>query len=252
MPIERGGAAASRRIDAMQRRRLSAALALAAALVPLAPACAQVVEPRIHAPGPFDTLVVTGAGQVHLFQGERDEIVIPGERRLQDNVGVQHAGTTLTIALPRDPKLLGALAQVEVHVGHLTRLTLADASSVSAPMSFKSDLLAIRVTGTGQAQFDRLEVGQLAVDLAGAAEGRLAGKVDKLQLTAAGSSRFVADHLRARRIEMSVSGSAGADVWPVNEVELRVADSGRVRYWGLPRVKPVITGQGSIATMGAR
>ena len=80
MPIERGSAAASRRIDAMQRRRLTAALALAAALAPLAPACAQVVEPRIHAPGPFDTLVVTGAGQVHLFQGERDEIVIPGER----------------------------------------------------------------------------------------------------------------------------------------------------------------------------
>ncbi len=236
----------------MQRRRIAAVLGLAAALATGAPAEAQVVEPRIHAPGPFETLVVTGAGQVRLFQGERDEIVVPGERRLQDNVGVQRSGTTLTIALPRDRKLLGALAQVEVHVSHLTRLTLVDASSVSAPFAFRSDRLAIRVAGTGQAQFDRLEVGELSVDLAGAAEGRLAGKVDKLQLTAAGSSRFVADHLRARRVEASVGGTAGADVWAVNELELSVADSGRVRYWGLPRIKPVIAGQGSIGTMGAR
>ena len=233
-------------------RRLFVAIAALIAFSVLDPAAAQVVEPRIHAPGPFDALVITGAGEVRLFQSERDEVVIPGEPRLIQAVGVQRSGTTLTIALPPDPKTLGALAQVEVHVAHLTRLTLLDAGSVSAPLSFRTDLLALHMAGTGLAVFDKLEVGQLSVDLGGAAEMRLAGKTDSLRLKATGASRFVADHLRARRAEVSVGGTAGADVWPVNEFELRVADSGQVRYWGLPKVKPILSGQGSVATMGPR
>ena len=235
-------------------------LALLAAMASLAgpagaqapDATAQVIEPRIHSPGPFDTLAVSGAGQVRLFQADRDEVVVPGDRRLIDAVGVRLSGTSLAIALPRDPKQLGNLALVEVHVRHLTRLVIADASSVAAPLSFRGDLLSIRMAGTGLVSFDRLEVGQLAVDIAGDAEGRLAGRTDRLQLTASGTSRIVADHLRARRAAVSVAGAAGADVWPVDEFELRVSDSGHVRYWGLPNVKPVISGQGSVDTMGAR
>lgn len=230
----------------MQRRSLASVLALATTLATSAPVRAQIVEPRIDAPGPFDSLVITGAGQVRLFQAERDEVVIPGDKRLLANVGVQRSGTTLTIGMPRDPALLGALAQVEVHVGHLTRLTVANGSSVSAPLSFKSDLLTIRMDGTGLVAFDNLQVSQLAVDISGAAQGRLAGKVDKLRLSASGTSQFVADHLRARSAEVTVTAAASADVWARDELDVHVSESGRARYRGQPKVRSTITGQGSI------
>ena len=250
MRTERTGAAASRTISRMDQRLFAVALAAALAVPGLSRA--QVVEPRVDAPGSFDALVVNGAGQVRLFQAERDEVVVPGDRRLLDGVHVQRTGTTLTIALPRDPAVLGALAQVEVHVNHLTRLTLADASSVTAPLSFRSDLLTIHMASTGLVAFENLLVGQLVVDLSGAAQGRLVGRVDKLRLSATGTSQFAADHLRARIAEVSVADAAGADVWPVNEGDLRVSGSGRVRYWGTPKIASTITGQGSIAPQGTR
>ena len=236
----------------MQRRPFACLLALGAALAMAAPVRAQFVEPRIDATGPFDSLVVTGAGQVRLFQAERDEVVIPGDKRLLANVSVQRAGSTLTIGLPRDPALLGALAQVEVHVARLTRLTLADSSSVSAPLSFKGDVMAIRMNGSGLVAFDNLSVSQLTVDLAASAQARLAGKVDKLRLTTAGTSRFVADGLRARSIELRVAAASGADVWSVDELDAQVSGSGRVRYWGEAKVTSSIVGQGSIDSRGVR
>ena len=226
------------------------ALALGASLA--LPAQAQLAEPRIDASGPFDSLVVTGAGQVRLFHAEHDEVVIPGDKRLLANVSVQRSGTTLTIGLPRDPALLGALAQVEVHVARLTRLTLADSSSVSAPLLFKGDVMAIRMNGSGVVAFDNLSVSQLAVDLAGSAQARLAGKVDKLRLTTAGTSRFVADHLRTRNTELTVTAASGADVWTVDELNVRVSESGRVRYWGEPKLTSTIAAQGSIDDKGPR
>lgn len=236
----------------MRRRTLASVLALATALAASAPARAQIVEPRIDAPGPFDSLVVTGAGQVRLFQAERDEVVIPGDRRLLANVSVQRSGTTLTIGMPRDPALLGALAQVEVHVARLIKLTLADASSVSAPLSFKGDVLAIRMNGSGVVAFDNLGISQLAVDLVGSAQVRLTGKVDKLRLTTAGTSVFASDRLRTRSAEITVAAASGADVWAIDELDVHVSDSGRVRYWGMPKVTSVITGQGSIGFQTAR
>ena len=228
----------------MNRHRF--ALALAASLAMPTLVHAQVVEPRIYSPGPFDSIVVNGAGQVRLFQAERDEVVVPGDKRLLESVGVQRVGSILTIALPRDPAFLGALAQVEVHVGHLTRLTVAGASSVSAPLSFKSDVLALHMDGTGLVAFDNLQVSQLAVDISGAAQGRLAGRVDKLRLSASGTSQFVADRLRARSAEVSVAAAASADVWAHDELDVHVSGSGRARYWGQPKVRSTIAGQGSI------
>ena len=232
----------------MKQRLL--ALVLGASLAH--PALAQFVEPRIDAPGPFDSLVVTGAGQVRLFHAERDEVVIPGDKRLLANVSVQRSGTTLTLGLPRDPALLGALAQVEVHVTRLTRLTLADSSSVSAPLLFKGDVMTIRMNGSGVVAFDNLSISQLAVDLAGSAQARLAGKVDKLRLTTAGTSRFVADRLRTRSTELTVAAASGADVWTVDELDVHVSESGRVRYWGEPKVTSTIAGHGSIDAQETR
>ena len=227
-------------------------LVLALAALPAVPALAQVVEPRVHASGPFDSIVVTGAGQVRLFQADHDEVVVPGDKRVLEAVSVQQTGSVLTIRLPRDPNFLGALAQVEVHVNHLTHLTISDAGSLSAPLSFRSDVLAIRMAGTGLVAFDKLDVGQLAVDMAGTSQGRFAGKVDRLRLSASGTSRFVADHLCARSAEVTVAAAASADVWALGESDLRVSESGRIRYWGRPTVMSTIAGQGSIDFKGSR
>lgn len=239
-------------------RRVLLALALAAhaasALAqPSAPAPGPLLEPRVHSPGPFDSLSVDGAGTVRLFQADRDEILVPGDRHTQDCVSVQRTGSGLHIALGGAAARLGEPVQVEVHVRHLTRLTIAGATTLSAPLSFKTNLLAVKVSGTGFVAFDNLQVPQVSFDIAGPAEARLFGKVDKLKLTAAGATRVNADSLRARSVDATVSDTADVTLWVINEIDAHVGGSARVHYWGgRPAVRRTVTEQGSLDWRGVK
>src|SRR4051812_17953450 len=87
-------------------------LLIATALAPAAPAQpppprGALLEPRAYAPGPFDSLRVDGAGQVRLYQADRDEVLVPGDRRTQDSVRVARETDGLHVVLGGPPDRRG-------------------------------------------------------------------------------------------------------------------------------------------------
>jgi hypothetical protein len=187
-------------------RRLAGLVALAAALATL-PALAQVPAPdgKAYTPGPFDSVLVDGAGQVRLVQGDRDEVFVPGDERAQEAVDVRLVGSRMKIDLPGGWKFRsnGSGAQVEVRVRHLSRLTLSGANDVVAPGLISGDQLTVSMAGSGVARFDQLQVGRLSFDISGSGEGQLSGKVDQLRLEVSGKGKFSAEQLRARSAAVS-------------------------------------------------
>ncbi len=188
------------------------ALALAAlAAAPFA-AGAQAPEGKIYAPGPFDSVVLDGAGQVRLVQGDRDEVFVAGDTAAQEAVDIRLNGTRIRIDLPGSWKFWnnGSGAQVEVRVRNLSRLTLSGANDVVAPGPITSDRLTISMAGSGVAHFDQLRVGNLDFEISGAGEGQLAGKVDHLRLSVSGKGKLGAEQLRANGADVSISGVGNA------------------------------------------
>jgi ribosomal protein S12 len=234
---------------ASQRAQQAAQAAQAAAAA--AQTRAQATEGRVYAPGPFDSVLVDGAGQVRLVQGDRDEVFVPGDASAQEEVSVRLVGKRIKIDLPGGWKFWdNANTQVEVRVRNLTRLTMSGANDVVAPGPISGDQLTISMAGSGIARFDQLQVGHLNFDISGAGEGQLAGKVDSLHLAVSGKGKITADQLRAGSADVSISGVANAQLWTVNDLNVRISGAGHIEYWGQPNVRKSISGLGSVDSRG--
>jgi hypothetical protein len=217
-----------------------------------AEAQARTSEGKVYAPGPFDSVVVDGVGQVRLVQGDRDEVFVPGDARAQEEVDVRLTGTRIKVDLPGGWKFWnnGNGALVEVRVRHLSRLTMSGANDVIAPGPISGGQLTISMAGSGLARFEQLQVGQLNFEVSGAGEGQLIGKVDHLRLSVSGKGKIGADQLQAGSADVSISGVANAVLWAVRDLRVRISGAGHVDYWGQPTLTKSISGFGSVEARG--
>lgn len=227
-------------------------LALAALLLGPALAFAQAPEGRVYTPGPFDSVVLDGAGQVRLVQGDRDEVFVAGDAQAQEAVDIRLRGGRLVIDLPGSWKFWnnGSGAQVEVRVRHLSHLTLSGANDVIAAGPISGDQLTVQMAGSGVARFDQLQVGKLNFEISGAGEGQLAGKVDQLRLSVSGKGKIGAEQLRTDGASVSISGVGNAVLWTVHALNVQISGAGHVDYWGQPTVRKSISGFGSVEARG--
>ena len=209
-------------------------------------------EGKVYAPGPFENLVVDGAGQVRIIQGDRDEVFVPGDADAQDGVDVQLSHGRMKIDLPGGWKFWkgGNGALVEVRMRHLAKLTLSGANDVIAPGVISGDQLTVSMAGSGLARFDQLQVARLNFDISGAGEGQLSGKVDQLRLSVSGKGKIGAQQLRATAADVSISGVANATLWAVGDLRVQISGAGHVDYWGQPSVQKSISGFGSVDARG--
>ncbi len=244
----------------MSRHLLAVALAASALVPALAWAQPQLNaqaqaqgEGKVYAPGPFDSVVVDGAGQVRLVQGDRDEVFVPGDARAQEAVEVRLDGHRLKIDLPGGWKFWkngSDGAQVEVRVRHLARLTIAGSNDVLAPGLISGDQLTISMAGMGVVHLDQLKVGRLSFEVSGAGEGQLNGQVDHLRLSVSGKGKIGAEQLRTGTADVSISGVGNASLWAVDNLRVRISGAGHVDYWGQPVVSKSISGFGTVESRG--
>jgi hypothetical protein len=214
----------------------------------------QAGEGKVYAPGPFDSVVVDGAGQVRLLQGDRDEVFVPGDARAQEAVDVRLDGHRLKIDLPGGWKFWksGGDTQVEVRVRRLARLTIAGSNDVLAPGPLTGDQLTVSMAGMGVVRLDQIKMGQLNFEVSGAGEGQLNGQVDHLRLSVSGKGKIAAEQLRTGTADVSISGVGNAALWAVDNLRVRISGAGHVDYWGDPAVSRSISGFGSVDSRGAK
>jgi hypothetical protein len=238
----------------MNRHHFSLALAalLLGPVLAHAQPQAQPPEGRIYAPGPFDSVVLDGAGQVRLVQADRDEVFVMGDAQAQEDVDIRVKNGRLVIDLPGSWKFWnnGNGAQVEVRVRHLSRLTLSGANDVIAAGPITGDQLTVNMAGSGVARFEQLQVGKLNFEISGAGEGQLAGKVDQLRLSVSGKGKIGAEQLRTDGASVSISGVGNAVLWTVHTLNVQISGAGHVDYWGQPTVRKSISGFGSVEARG--
>ncbi len=227
-------------------------LALAALLLGPVLAHAQAPEGKIYTPGPFDSVVLDGAGQVRLVQSDRDEVFVAGDAQAQEGVDIHVRNGRLIVDMPGSWKFWnnGSGAQVEVRVRHLNRLTLSGANDVFAAGPITGDQLTVNMAGSGVARFDQLQVGKLNFEISGAGEGQLAGKVDQLRLSVSGKGKIGAEQLRTDGASVSISGVGNAVLWTVHALSVQISGAGHVDYWGQPTVRKSISGFGSVDARG--
>jgi hypothetical protein len=176
----------------------------------------------------FDAIEVGGAFVVvvHVDPAAAQRVEVSGDDNIVAKVATTVAVGELDIQLEHGmvrPKLP---MKVEVWLPSLTGLEASGASNIT-------------VEGLHGERFE--------LELSGASESTLQGRVDRFEVDSSGASDLDARELHAKIVELELSGAGDADVFASDRLDAAVSGAGDVHYFGDPKeVKQNVSGAGSI------
>ena len=216
----------------------AARLCLVALLLLVTGARAQGVEGRRYAPGPFDTLVITGSATFKLVQGGEDSVFIEGDEEAQGAARLDVEGGVLRVRPSgawkfwRSKQLL-----ITVTARELKRIEISGAADVVAADSLTPKQLQVRISGAGSVRFDKLKADKLEVNITGVGNALVAGSADTLQVRISGRGAYLGENLASKWATLSVSGAGDVKVWATKEITASVSGVANVDFWGAATVK---------------
>jgi len=216
-------------------------------------ALAQSPEGRSYAPGPFDSIEISGSAIVRFTQGASDQVSIEGDETVQKAVDMEVRNGVLSLQSGGSWKFWNARRlQVSVTARTLKRVIISGAADFNASAPVQAGRLVVEISGAGSARFDQLKAEQLVFHVSGAGDGRLAGSVKDLHIDVSGKGRVDAGGLMSERARVSISGVGDAGVWATQDLAVSVAGIGTVDYWGNPTVRRSISGKGTLNDRGTK
>ncbi|MFV8750176.1 head GIN domain-containing protein [Nannocystaceae bacterium ST9] len=172
---------------------------------------------EIEFSGAFDLVVHVGDYEQKVEVSGDDNIVARIETRVSgDALIVEHDGW-LRPELP---------LVVEVWVGSLASIDASGATNLD-------------VEGLHGERFE--------LDISGAADADLLGKVGRFDASISGAADVDARSLEAESVIINMSGAGEAEVWATRELEATISGAGHVEYWGEPsEVRESVSGAGTV------
>jgi hypothetical protein len=206
---------------------------------------------KAYAPGPFQRLVISGAAEVRLQQGERDTVFIRGDEALQNSVELRLTGNELLVQPSGGWKFWrSSRLQMEVTMRQLDRLAITGNGEVHAPATFRADRLDVSISGSGLVRFDDLQAQRLSFAIVGSGEGQMRGQSNALSLAISGKGKLEAAQLRSERAAVAISGVGDVQLWATRVLSVNIIGAGTVDYWGSPQISRAISGVGKLNALG--
>ena len=107
---------------------------------------------------------------------------------------------------------------------------------------------SIDCSGANNVSARNIDTDDFDVELSGAGSIHIAGNVERLNAEISGAGNINAKSLRAKRVIISVSGAASADVYASDYLDASVSGVGSIDYYGDPEsTNTSVSGVGSIS-----
>jgi hypothetical protein len=202
------------------------------------------VETRTEDIGKFTRLVVNGNFNIILEQTDKPSLRLEMDENLLEITKVTEDGNTLRIETKINI-LQAREKNLIIGVQDLEKLDLGGAVKVTADSTLHFESLGILASGAVRIDF-AIEGRQLKLDLAGASECDLRGKVDELRIQLSGAGDFDAFDLITKDTEIDMSGAGSARVYATEKLDVSISGAGSVKYRGEPELHKNISGLGSL------
>ena len=181
----------------------------------------------------FDEVVLSGADDVVVSQGDRWRIRASGNRAVLDDLRFVVEDGELLIGRRWRRTPAAGTARIEVSAPAIKRAHLAGSGRLTVS-DLDGETGRAAVSGSGELAIERVRVGRLAAKIAGSGDMRLAGRAASMQVQIAGS------------------GDLSGEAMQVTDAELAIAGSGDTRLQASGRVSASIVGSGNAAVTGTR
>lgn len=196
---------------------------------------------------PFDVVELHGPFQADVRVGNGPDLDIEGPAYLIEALDVHIGSDKLTLKVDEDVDVKsGDWIKVSLDTPALTSLSLAGhgKTTVQAPVG---DSLAVDVSGASTLTLSNVNVGQLTIGIAGAADVTAAGTAKKATYTLAGAGAFTAQELVAEDVSVNLSGAGSVRVHATKRIKGAVSGIGKLAVAGSPAERDVnVSGIGDV------
>jgi hypothetical protein len=173
----------------------------------------------------FSEIELGSAMKLHVLQGEKTSVEVTGDDNLVPLVQTTVSGEKLKVSFD---------GSYSTKLGIDVKITMPKITALSGSG-------AAGITATG------VQGKSLKVQVTGASNATLSGKVEALEVECSGASRVLARELEAKTVRTDLSGASHAEVFASEQLEARATGASSVQYTGKPRqVLPHATGASSV------
>jgi len=185
----------------------------------------------------FDRVQFSGAGKLHLTQGDSSQMTARGSTATLDALQIDVRDGTLHI----DTRRAGADLTVDLQVADLRAIVSRGAGHITS-RGLHAENLLLHGSGSGSFDLQGLEAQHLEVRGQGATRFALTGQVGSHVINLRGSGAYQAGELISDQIHIDVAGVSDVRLWADELLDVVVAGSARIRYAGSPRVEQQVSG----------
>jgi hypothetical protein len=202
--------------------------------------------------GHFERVSLSDLGVLIISQGAEEALIVETD----DNI-VRYVETRVrsgTLVLGFGARVRGSAVwpskgiTYHLSIRQVAGLEAADAGRIRA-LALDARYLEIRARDSGSVEIDSLTAGTLQARVEDYAGIKLAGRVDRQEVTGQDSGRYLASRLQSRTADVVASDSAQATVWATEALGVTVVDSGHVLYRGSPRCTQHVSDKGTLARL---
>lgn len=190
----------------------------------------------------FNQINLTGSFNVILKQGEAPGLKVLATRRDMKAVQVTTENGELRVTL-KEPVPKVRLVITAVNLGHLI---VDGRMQIRAYSTFRFNELSIDVANGAMGNMS-VSGGVLRIHTDGGCLWTISGKCSNLEAKMSGPGKLSASQLKARRVNITMTGSGNAFVYPIALLNVHINGDGQIRYRGTPlKIQKDIVGTGAV------
>ncbi len=197
-------------------------------------------------------LVVQGGADVHIVQGDSEQIVINANAETREQIELARRENKITIKQNGNWKFWNTnKVKMIVTIRDLEEVSLLGSGDVNCNGPVKLAKLKLKISGSGDIHFKDATINDLSVSIAGSGDVSVVGQGQSACVSIAGSGDYVGNRFKANTACISIAGAGDAKIWAVETLSISIAGAGTVEYWGDPKIaKQSILGAGEVIRRG--
>lgn len=197
----------------------------------------------------FDDVYLNAPGDLIILFGDEETIEVEADDNLLPYFETDVRGERLQIDVADHVELRPERpVRFYLTVRDLDAVSILGAGDVEMD-GFSGSTFALSISGSGNARFEDMHVTSLSVSVAGSGDILVSGSAENLDASLAGSGGLDAEAFPTNRVDISVLGSGSSLLRIRDELNVTIAGSGSVRFYGDPAIHSTILGTGRLVRL---
>jgi hypothetical protein len=193
---------------------------------------------------PFNSFDLNGSGDVYLYKGEEQRVVVEGQENildlLEERVDNDHWEINFRECINNHDKLVFHITLPEIRFA-----SISGSGKIVSLDTLSGTEMTFNMYGSGDINV-KVDANLVRAAISGSGNILMGGVANEGELRISGSGNVKAFDLKTRVARAIISGSGNIEVFAENDLVATISGSGNIRYKGSPSVDSNISGSGTV------